>query len=73
MLGTIIVQAGTVSFHIPSTSFDNHLDMSRHANDTLSLSLAPQPSLGLGHVRYLLPLKMAEFLGGFSTIFFFTG
>jgi hypothetical protein len=39
----------------------------------LSLSLAPQPSLGLGLPRNLLPLKMAEFLGGFSTILFFTG
>jgi hypothetical protein len=35
--------------------------------------LAPQPSLGLGLLCNLLPLKMAEFLGGFSTIFFFTG
>jgi hypothetical protein len=42
-------------------------------NIKLSLSLAPQPSLGLGLLRNLLPLKMAEFLGGFSTIFFFTG
>jgi hypothetical protein len=33
------------------------------------LSLAPQPSLGLG----LLQKNPAEFLGGFSTIFFFTG
>jgi hypothetical protein len=31
--------------------------------------LAPQPSLRLGLLRNLLPLKMAEFLGGFSTIF----
>jgi len=38
----------------------------------LSLS-PPWPSLGLGLLRNLLPLKMAEFLGGFSTIFFFTG
>jgi hypothetical protein len=38
-----------------------------------ALSLAPQPSLGLGFLRNLLPLKVAEFLGGFSTIFFFTG
>jgi hypothetical protein len=48
-----------------------------HFNITLSLSLspplAPQPSLGLGLLCNLLPLKMAEFLGGFSTIFFFTG
>jgi hypothetical protein len=27
----------------------------------------------LGLLRNLLPLKMAELLGGFSTIFFFTG
>jgi hypothetical protein len=40
---------------------------------SLMLSLDPQPSLGLGLLRNLLPLKMAEFLGGFSTIFFFTG
>jgi hypothetical protein len=40
---------------------------------SLALSLAPQPSLGLGLLRNLLPLKMAEFLGGFSTIFLFTG
>jgi hypothetical protein len=40
---------------------------------SLSLFLAPQPSLGLGLLRNLLPLKMAEFLGRFSTIFFFTG
>jgi hypothetical protein len=40
---------------------------------SLSLTLAPQPGLGLGLLRNLLPLKMAEFLGGFSTIFFFTG
>jgi hypothetical protein len=40
---------------------------------SLSLSLAPQPSLGLGLLRNLLPLRMAEFLGGFSTIFYFTG
>jgi hypothetical protein len=40
---------------------------------SLSLSLVPQPSLGLGPLRNLLPLKMAEFLGGFSTIFFFRG
>jgi hypothetical protein len=39
----------------------------------LTLSLAPQPSLGLGLLCNLLPLKMVEFLGGFSTIFFFTG
>jgi hypothetical protein len=32
---------------------------------SLSLSLAPQPSLGLGLLRNLLPLKMAEFLGCF--------
>jgi hypothetical protein len=37
------------------------------------LPLAPQPSLGLGLLRNLLPLKMAEFLGGFSTIVLFTG
>jgi hypothetical protein len=35
--------------------------------------LAPQPSLGLGLLRNLLPLKMAEFLGGFSTIFYRVG
>jgi hypothetical protein len=35
--------------------------------------LASQPSLGLGLLLNLLPLKMAEFLGGFSTVFFFTG
>jgi hypothetical protein len=40
---------------------------------SLSPSLAPQPSVGLGLLRNLLPLKVAEFLGGFSTIFFFTG
>jgi hypothetical protein len=34
----------------------------------LLLFLAPQPSLGLG-----LLLKITEFLGGFSTFFFFTG
>jgi hypothetical protein len=41
-------------------------------NIYIYISLAPQPSLGLGLPRNLLPLKMAEFLGGFSTIFFFT-
>jgi hypothetical protein len=40
---------------------------------SLSLSLAPQPRLGLGLLCNLLPLKMAEFLGGFSTIFFSRG
>jgi hypothetical protein len=40
---------------------------------SLSLLLAPQPSLGLGLLRNLFPLKIAEFLGGFSTIFFLTG
>jgi hypothetical protein len=41
---------------------------------SLSLSLfGSTASLGLGLLRNLLPLKMAEFLGGFSTIFFFTG
>jgi hypothetical protein len=41
---------------------------------SLSLSLsATQLSLGLGLLRNLLPLKMAEFLGGFLTVFFFTG
>jgi hypothetical protein len=40
---------------------------------SLSLPLAPQPSLGLGLLHKLLPIKTAEFLGGFSTIFFFTG
>jgi hypothetical protein len=38
--------------------------------ETFFFSLAPQPSLGLGLLRNLLPLKMAEFLGGFSTIFY---
>jgi hypothetical protein len=33
------------------------------------LSLAPQPSLGLG----LLQKNPAKFLGGFSTIFFLAG
>jgi hypothetical protein len=33
---------------------------------------SPQPSLGLGLLRNLLPLKMTEFLGGFSIIFFFS-
>jgi hypothetical protein len=45
-------------------------------NISLPLSLpplVPQPSLGLGLLRNLLPLKMAEFLGGFLTNFFFTG
>jgi hypothetical protein len=36
---------------------------------TFFFSLAPQPSLGLGILRNLLPLKIAKFLGGFSTIF----
>jgi hypothetical protein len=36
-------------------------------------SLAPQPSLGLGLLRNLLPLKMSEFLGGFSTFFYRVG
>jgi hypothetical protein len=44
-----------------------------HDPAAFSLSLAPQPSLGLGLIRNLLPLKMAEFLGGFSTIFFLQG
>jgi hypothetical protein len=52
-------------------------DLDDHQRDySLSLSPpppAPQPSLGLGLLRNLLPLKMAEFLGGLSTIFFFTG
>jgi hypothetical protein len=39
----------------------------------LPLPLSPQPSLDLGLLRNLLPLKMSEFLGGFSTMFFFTG
>jgi hypothetical protein len=38
-----------------------------------SSSSTPQPSLGLGLLRNFLPLKMAEFLAGFSTISFFTG
>jgi hypothetical protein len=35
--------------------------------------LVPQPSLGLDLLRNLLPLKMAEFLGGFSTFFYRVG
>jgi hypothetical protein len=42
--------------------------------DKLSLSLfGSTAQLRPWLLRNLLPLKMAEFLGGFSTIFFFTG
>jgi hypothetical protein len=47
--------------------------LKRNYSLSRSLSLASQPSLGLGLLRNLLPLKTAEFLGGFSTILFFTG
>jgi hypothetical protein len=42
----------------------------RYFINSSSSSLAPQPSLGLDFLRNLLPLKMAEFLGGFSTFFY---
>jgi hypothetical protein len=62
----------------PVPTFPSHFSMI-HSNSilpstpslyiSLSLSSAPQPSLGLGLLRNLLPLKMAEFLGGFLIIF----
>jgi hypothetical protein len=65
------------------TPVDSYMQQSTHVVQILlkeekqslphSLSLAPQPSLGLGLLHNILPLKMAEFLGGFPIIFFFTG
>jgi hypothetical protein len=68
----------TTRFKYLLTYFSCHRRVRTEDEVSLSLSLspppfAPQPSLGLGLLRNLLPLKMAEFLGGFSTVFFFTG
>jgi hypothetical protein len=71
------IGTANVSFEMGSSSNVwerlEHIKIAFPKQLCLSLSLAPQPSLGLGLLRNLLPLKMAEFLGGFSTIFVFTG